>query len=190
MGVPSALDQVPLDCQRTGAPTVGDLEPGTLWTEVCQTEDSFRAARNQFVTQTSDPVAIFRAALTTRHRGTALRTMLLYSEQALRPLLSDILDATTGGPHEDIHNAREVIARFDSGWLNDNLPGAIDAVLARTADGLDYIRLGEVLARSAPALLPTLVDRARAADDQEVRDGAEDLAGLIPPNRLPPQDDR
>lgn len=146
------------------------------WVELCRAEESYYEARIRFVGHAANKLDVLSRALDIAHeRGTALRALQTMDESEVRPLLPKLVDLASR-THSNVGLVRDVISRYDRGWLRSALPRLIRAKLL-TGGEEEFRRLAELLARVDPPELGSLVAQAKRSDDAEIREVAQDFTG-------------
>jgi hypothetical protein len=104
-----------------------------------------------------------------------VRLVRTLPDDRVRDLVPELVQAALVSRAEILLPAREALGRLDAGWLSVALDAEVDRALAG-ADWEVYRRLAELLDRlGQQALLARVVASARAADDEDIQEVAEDF---------------
>lgn len=154
-----------------------------LWQQLVSAEQKYIAsrmglfrARAALLESSADVAALVQAALgRVPERGTALRLLMDLDEATRCRVFPTLVEVASVG-HADIQFARDVILSLNRQWLLDHLPAEVERVLSQGATGEEYRRLAELLDSVRSPYLATLVEKAAASADVDIREVAEDYS--------------
>lgn len=150
-----------------------------IWEELLLAEKEFLAKRVELFA--GDLSGQLRLAMQSpRGTGMALRVLADAPIHLVQEFLAEIFTVATS-THSHVLLARQVMARLDSTWLTASLPSHISASWSshdqtderfrRVAETLDHLHL--------TCLLREIVQQARGADSEEVREAASDFNRIL-----------
>lgn len=144
------------------------------WQELLRLESIFFDARKAFLTQSSDVTTILAEALKTPHqRGTALRILLTYPDESIRPFLDTLIELASVG-HSDVGLSRSVILRINSNWLIRNIDSHAKSILS-TGNEEEFRRIAELYNLIDRDLLKLHLERCDKSADPEIREIVDDF---------------
>jgi hypothetical protein len=99
-------------------------------------------------------------------------------EEVRRHLFQTLIDLAAVS-HSDIQLVRDVILSIDRQWLAIHIEPEVDRVLDNAQEYEEFRRLAELLKMMESPHLASLVARAAASDDPDIREVAQDFSSAM-----------
>src|SRR5947209_6262640 len=146
-----------------------------LWNKLFESEMSFMKARQDFLLDSIDSVAMVKKVLENAgptERGTALRLFEYLEVEELQKLFEPLLNLASVS-HGDIGLVREAIHTLPREWVLSNIEKSAEPLLQNGTDE-EYRRLLELYIEFDRDLTYRLAERALRSDDEDIRAAGED----------------
>jgi hypothetical protein len=149
-----------------------------LWDDLLKSESAYFTARQNFLQNASNRIAILREALKrVAHRGTALRVLSCLDANERQQLFDELVNLASVG-HADIVLVREAILSLPRAWVVSHIEDQARPLLDRGTYE-EYRRFLELYRDLDPELTRRLAQLALQNHDPDVREAGEDALGWL-----------